>query len=142
MSISKATVLVIDDDNSIRSNLVLFLEDEGFEVMTAVSAESALNILGAKRIDVAIVDIRLPRKDGNTLILEAHKVQSSTRFLIHTGSWSYSLPQAVLDLGVRDEHVFRKPLYDMAVLSNAILRLIGEEGCANATTYTEDTFND
>lgn len=116
-------VLVVDDEDMVRSSLRLFLEDEGFDVRVAPSAEDALVLLREEPVDVAIVDIRLPGRDGNTLILEAHQIRPALRYLIHTGSTNYVVPPEAEQLGVRKEHVFLKPLHDMTPIARAIRRM-------------------
>ena len=79
MSNASIRVLVVDDEEMILLNLAVFLEDDGFTVFSASSGEAALELLSRETVDVAIVDIRLPGMDGNTLILEAHKLYPETR---------------------------------------------------------------
>lgn len=65
MRVSVADVLVIEDDERIRAALSMVLEDEGYRVHEAESAEAALESLRARgEVDVAIVDVMLPGMDG------------------------------------------------------------------------------
>ena len=75
MDISNIKVLVVDDEIAVCSNVAAFLEDEGFMVFSAVSGEEALDILLKQKIDVAIIDMRLPGIDGDMLIVKAHELQ-------------------------------------------------------------------
>jgi two-component system, OmpR family, response regulator len=120
MNATALKVLVIDDEEMVRTNLRLFLEDEGFAVTIAASAEEALLALQDNTFDVAVVDIRLPGMDGNAFVLEAHRRRPRLRYVIHTGSSNYALPDDVEAVGVRREHVFLKPLHDMTPMSKAI----------------------
>ncbi len=61
-------LLLVEDDDRIRTALRLGLEDEGYEVAEAVSAEAALEALNADRPDFLIVDLGLGGMDGFTLI--------------------------------------------------------------------------
>ncbi|MGB5217203.1 MAG: response regulator [Smithella sp.] len=124
MDISNIKVLVVDDEMAVCSNVAAFLEDEGFTVFSALSGEEALDFLLKQKIDVAIVDMRLPGIDGDTLILKAHEVQPVLKFLIHTGSTNYSLPGSLEEIGVKKTQIFRKPLLDMSVLTKSILKLL------------------
>ncbi len=121
-------VLVVDDEPSIRSSLMGFLEDAGCEVCQAESGEQAFDALAACRCDVAIVDLRLPKMSGDTFIVQAHKISPGTRFLIYTGSVGYLLPDELLKVGLRQEHVFLKPVPDLSVFADAVARLMCEEG--------------
>ena len=127
MNMSEIKILVVDDENVVCSNVIAFLEDEGFTVFSATSGEEALNLLHTRDVDVGIIDMRLPGIDGNTFIMRAHEMKPIMKFLIHTGSTNYSLPTSLVDLGISPNQVFRKPLLDMGMLVSAIHRLI-EEG--------------
>ena len=124
MDISNIKVLVVDDEIAVCSNVAAFLEDEGFTVFSAASGEEALDLLLKQKIDVAIIDIRLPGIDGDTLILKAHEILPELKFLIHTGSTNFSVSRSIEDIGVKEEQVFRKPLLDMSVLTKGILKLL------------------
>jgi DNA-binding NtrC family response regulator len=126
MNTSGIKILVVDDENVVCSNVIAFLEDEGFTVFSATSGEEALSLLHSKDVDVGIIDMRLPGIDGNTFIMRAHEMKPIMKFLIHTGSTNYSLPSTLVDLGISPNQVFRKPLLDMGQLVSAIHRLIGE----------------
>lgn len=119
------TVLVLDDEQMVRENLEAFLEDEGLEPMTASNGEEALSILAENKVDVGIIDIRLPGMAGSEFIVKARKVSPTTHFLVHTGSTNYKLPSELRDAGVSHEDVFIKPLADMTVVLDAIRRHTG-----------------
>jgi len=59
-----ATVLVVDDEKNIRTLYKKELEKEGYAVHTAEDAERAMEILDKEKIDVVILDIRLPGMHG------------------------------------------------------------------------------
>jgi DNA-binding NtrC family response regulator len=125
-------VLVVDDESSIRNSLVAFLEDVDFELSSVGSAEEAFeSIQDANRrrrqYHVVIVDLRLPGMSGEMLIIRAHELFPTIRFLIHTGSTSYRLPEEMKRIGMRPEHVFLKPVGDLAVFASAIRSLMKGE---------------
>jgi DNA-binding response OmpR family regulator len=61
---------VIDDDPSIRETLTGFLEVEGYEVCSASDADGLDRMLRSKPIDLVLLDIRLPGRDGLSLTRE------------------------------------------------------------------------
>ncbi|MCP4689290.1 MAG: response regulator [Desulfobacterales bacterium] len=124
---SPIRILVLDDEPAIRDSMVNFLEDYEFEVTPAGTAEEALEILAKAPFDAAVVDIRLPKMDGSSMIAEAHKLQSNMRFLIHTGSVGYKLPKNLKKIGMLQENVFLKPLPDLILIVNAINKLMAEK---------------
>jgi DNA-binding response OmpR family regulator len=113
-------ILVLDDEESIRHSIAAYFEDEGFTVFEAASGEDALVMLKSTSVDAAIVDIRLPGMDGNTFMTKACKIDSTIRFVVHTGSADYVLPDALKSTGVHVEAVFIKPVHDLNVLITAL----------------------
>ncbi|PEL14365.1 response regulator transcription factor [Bacillus sp. AFS017336] len=69
-----ATILVVDDDASIREFVSLFLQQEFFLVKEASDGQEALEIAEEHEIDLAIIDIMLPKVDGWELCKEFRKL--------------------------------------------------------------------
>ncbi len=124
MSGSMGRVLVVDDDEAVRSCIEAFLADEGFSVESAVSGEQALARLAPGSIDVAVVDVRLPGMNGDELIRRAHRRDPALRFVVYTGSPEYVPPPSLAAAGLLPEHVLHKPLFDMRVLARTIDALV------------------
>ena len=62
------TILVADDDQHIRQLIRLYLEKENFHVLEARDGEEALNKLEQNRVDLAVIDVMMPRVNGIELI--------------------------------------------------------------------------
>jgi len=127
MSAAAPVILILDDEEMVRENIQVFFEDEGYATLTASSGEEALKLLESNKVDVCIVDMRLPGMSGNDFILKANAAYPGTRCLIHTGSTNYKLPSALIDLGVTRDMVFIKPLRDLYILANAVNDLLAAE---------------
>lgn len=121
--ISMVSVLVVDDEELIRVNLVAYLEDEEAEAVGTSSGEDALIILAEREFDVAIIDMRLPGMNGNELIIRANQCWPDMGFVIHTGSTEYRLPQGLSDIGLEESHVFLKPMQDMGEITQLVCQL-------------------
>ena len=63
-----ATIALVDDDRNILASVSMTLEAEGFDVRTYVDGDSALRGLSARPVDLAILDIKMPRMDGMELL--------------------------------------------------------------------------
>lgn len=114
-------VLIVDDEKLISLSLQAFLEDEGIEAMCAESAEEAIEVLNnSARFDVCVMDLRLPGMDGNDAIRKISADFPKMRFIIHTGSVNYSVPNDLKPLGIRIGHLFKKPLTDMSPIADEI----------------------
>ncbi len=68
-----ASLLLIEDDDRIRLSLVLALEDEGYAVRGAASAEDGLEAQRADPADTVLVDLMLPGMDGFECIRELRR---------------------------------------------------------------------
>src|SRR6195952_1212434 len=64
----KHTIALVDDDRNILTSVSMTLEAEGFQVRTYTDGESALQGIPAKPVDLAVLDIKMPRMDGMELL--------------------------------------------------------------------------
>lgn len=115
-------VLVLDDDPMVRMNLLAYLEDEGLDVEGVESGEKALSLLEVMKPDAVLVDMRLPGMDGNEFIYRANLLMPGLRYIIHTGSTEYSLPDELFRIGLSEEDILFKPLVDMGVIVKKLER--------------------
>ena len=113
-------VMVLDDEINIRESLAGYLEDCGFDVVSAESAEEALEPGRLDDVGVAIVDIRLGGMDGLSFIRKVRLVRPDMYFLIHTGSTEFRLDGDLRALGMTDMEVLYKPVLDMGVFEQLI----------------------
>ena len=72
----KETIALIDDDRNILTSMSMALEKEGFNVQTYLDGESALIGLTRTPPDLAIVDIKMPKMDGEELLKKLRKKTS------------------------------------------------------------------
>ena len=70
------TIALIDDDRNILTSLSIALEKEGFKVQTYLDGESALIGLTRTPPDLAIIDIKMPKMDGEELLKKLRKKSS------------------------------------------------------------------
>jgi DNA-binding NtrC family response regulator len=119
----------VDDEPCIVSGLRIFMEDEGMHVACAGSGEEAVDILRKdSSIDVCIVDIRLPGMNGDNTIRALHEISPGLKFIIHTGSADYSIPDDLRAIGIDERQLFAKPLLDMTPLVESVAELTGGRG--------------
>lgn len=62
------TILIVEDDKQIRNFISYILKQEGFNYITANTAENALSLLVSQKIDLMILDLGLPDFDGTEVI--------------------------------------------------------------------------
>lgn len=82
------TVLVVDDEPTLRKLMQLVLEREGFHVLTAQNGYDAIGVSESHRgeIDVLVSDVMMPGMDGPTLANELLETDPNLPVLFVTGS--------------------------------------------------------
>ncbi|PLX32034.1 MAG: Fis family transcriptional regulator [Ignavibacteria bacterium] len=64
---SDITMMVVDDEQSVRQSLEAWFQDDGYTVLTAENAAEALKRLQSAQIDIILLDIKMPGMDGLAL---------------------------------------------------------------------------
>ena len=72
----KETIALIDDDRNILTSLSIALEKEGYKVQTYLDGESAFIGLTRSPPDLAVIDIKMPKMDGEELLKKLRKKTS------------------------------------------------------------------
>jgi len=81
----KIKVLLVDDEKEFTDTLAQRLEIRDFEVTTASSADEALDQLGKREVDVVVLDVLMPGKDGVAALHEIKKVHPLVEVILLTG---------------------------------------------------------
>ena len=80
------TVLIVDDEPSIRRCIKRVLEREGYAVVGAATGEDAVEVLGAGPVDVVLLDCAMPDGSGVELLPRLRAARAGVPILFHTGS--------------------------------------------------------
>lgn len=117
--------LVIEDDATLRAQVTKILEDEGFAVDVAADGEQGLYMAEEYPIDIAIVDLGLPKTSGIEIIRKARKGGRSFPVLILTARDGWQSKVEGLEAGADDYLV--KPFHKEELLARtrALLRRSG-----------------
>lgn len=78
------SILVVDDEAAIRELFADELEDAGYRVVAAASAEEALEKMSFGRPDLVILDIRMPGKTGLELVAELRAMYKDLPIIVCT----------------------------------------------------------
>ncbi|MCX8785634.1 ATP-binding response regulator [Vibrio parahaemolyticus] len=87
----KRTILVVDDNESLRKFTAMLLEKQGFEVVQKEDGQQALDTLEKENIDLILMDIEMPIMDGveaSRRIRNSEKPYASVPIIAHTGDSS------------------------------------------------------
>ena len=82
---SKPTILIIDDDPTMRQTIRTILEEENCHIAEAHDGQHALKFLQSKPVDMIIVDIIMPEKDGIEVIIETTEKYPHIKILSLSG---------------------------------------------------------
>src|ERR1043166_110048 len=104
----KASILIVDDEPSVRDSLRRWFQDDGFDVGTAEGANDALTRLADRRWDLALVDIRMRGTDGIELQRRMSEIDPDLIAIMMTGYASVDPAVAALKTGAYDS--ITKPL--------------------------------
>lgn len=95
-------LLFVDDDDTFRGVLHRELVGFGYEVESFARAEDALRFLSSSRVDVALLDLRLPGMDGLALLREIGELDPQLPVIILTGHGSFPDAVAAMRSGAFD----------------------------------------
>jgi two-component system, cell cycle sensor histidine kinase and response regulator CckA len=123
-SLTRGTLLVAEDDDSLRALFEITLREQSYDVLTARSGEDALAVaaLHGGEIDLLLTDVVMPGMRGTELAARLRQRQPGLRVIFATG---YSDQPVLQELRPGDE-LLDKP-FSMAELIDAITRVRGDE---------------
>jgi two-component system response regulator AtoC len=96
------SVLVVDDEESMRHLLSLILRDRGYEVRAVSGGPDALKELQARDYDLVLSDVRMPGMDGMALLREALRLQPELTFIVMSAYGSHDAAVEAMKAGAYD----------------------------------------
>ncbi len=105
---AKGSILIVDDEPSVRDSLDRWFRDDGYEVGVAEGANDALTRLAERRWDLALLDIRMRGTDGIELQRRIHELDPELVVIMMTGYASVDTAVTALKNGAYD--YITKPL--------------------------------
>jgi len=111
------SILIVDDEATILSSLSQVLQDEHYQVTTAMSGQEALKLLTSDVPDLVLLDIWMPEMDGLEVLKRAREQVPSLQVMMMSGHGSIETAVKAIKLGAYD--FIEKPLS----LENVTLRI-------------------
>jgi two-component system response regulator AtoC len=112
----KASILLIDDDDTIRYFLPRDLEAEGYHVITADSGGAGLRTLEREAVDLVLLDIRLPDRSGVEVLQKIREQWPDQIVVMLTGEPDHDTAVRAMRLGARDYLTKGKPIREELLL--------------------------
>ena len=119
----KNRLLVVDDEESLRTVLCSELVSEGFKVQNAGDGDEAIAILDKEEFDLVLLDIKMPRVNGFDVLKHVKERHPATKVVMLTGF--ADLKNAIESKKLGAEDFVSKP-YDLVDLLTTIERVLSE----------------
>jgi DNA-binding NtrC family response regulator len=97
-----ASIIVVDDEKTLRKNLSFYLRSQGYHVDTAESGEKALEKTKQRFYDIVISDCRMAKMSGIKLMKEIKKIHPASEILLVTGYGSIPMAVEAIQGGATD----------------------------------------
>jgi two-component system cell cycle sensor histidine kinase/response regulator CckA len=108
--------LIVEDAEDVRILARRTLEERGYKVLVARNADEALEIAGARRVDVLLTDIVMPRTSGPQLVAKYQTLRNAPLVIYMSGYADDALAQYELDPAA----VFVRKPFTPATLARAV----------------------
>lgn len=126
----RETILLVDDEASYRLLLKSVLGEAGFEVIDAGDGQAALAILARRTVDLAVLDLMMPKMDGRTLMKKIHERDAELPIVFLTAHGS--IPSAVEAIREGASDYLTKPLPHIDDLVRTVRRILENRQLRNA----------
>ena len=119
----KRHILVVDDEDALRTVLSSELVNSGYEVATAADGDEAISAVQNKKFDLVLLDIKMPKVDGFEVLKFIKKNTPGVKVIMLTGF--ADLKNAIESKKHGAEDFVSKP-YDLVDLLTTIERVLNE----------------
>jgi UDP-3-O-[3-hydroxymyristoyl] N-acetylglucosamine deacetylase len=119
-----ATVLVVDDEERIRSSLSGILSDEGFRVVATGDARQVLDLVAREKPEVVLLDVWMPELDGIELLRRIKHESSHTHVIMISGHANIQNAVAATRLGAAD---FLEKPFSVSGLLASVEHVLGRD---------------
>lgn len=142
MTNTTATILIVDDEVSIRRFLKPYLEGEGYAVVEARTGREAISLASSHEPEVILLDLGLPDLDGAE-VLKSLPPWSRARVIVLSARGKEQDKVSALDLGASDYLTKPFSLAELAARIRALLRRGASQDVPSASKYQfEELFID
>jgi DNA-binding response OmpR family regulator len=130
----KKSILIVEDDQWIRSLLAELLSDEGYRVLEAACGNEGLRLIAEQSPDVVVLDLNLPRKSGLEVLreLRANPATAGVPVLVVSGEVDSATKRILAKQEQRADGIVEKPM-DLTEFFQQVEDAVRGATAANAT---------
>ncbi len=131
------TILIVDDNASVRTLVRDYLSEQGLRVVTADNGQNALFVARREKPDLVLLDIMMPEMDGYQFI-SAYRKESETPIILLTAKLEETDKVLGLELGADDYVTKPFGMRELLARIRAVLRRVGSDSLQPATLNVAD----
>ena len=129
MQLTGTTLLVIDNDDAFRRDIVIRLQNCGFDVLQADSAVDGLQQFSSQRPELVLCALHLPESDGFAFLMRAVSSVPDSTIIVIAPSTEMSQVVEALRTGAHDYLI--KPMFDSAMVELVVKRTLDQRHLRN-----------
>ena len=131
------TILVVDDNPSVRTLVREYLTEQGFRVVTADNGQNALYTARSEKPDLILLDVMMPEMDGYQFI-SAYRKEQDAPIILLTAKLEETDKVLGLELGADDYVTKPFGMRELLARIRAVLRRVGSDARPSATLKVAD----
>lgn len=115
-------IAVVDDEKKIREMIRSYLENEGYHILVAEDGEAVVNLVKLHAVDLVLLDVMMPKKDGYEALREIRSIQKKIPVIMLTAKSAEIDKLLGLEMGADDYITKPFSMRELAARMKAVLR--------------------
>lgn len=128
---NKTKLLIVDDEVELTDCLREIFEPRRYQVTVLTDGETAFQYIRHNECHVALIDMKIPRLDGQILIQKALRIKPALKVIPYSGAFAREMKELLTSVGFDPEKLVAKP-FGAAILIEKIKVLAAEAGTLGA----------
>jgi DNA-binding NtrC family response regulator len=124
--VSLMKILIVDDQKIVLDSCKRILEEDGFAVTLATSADEAVERIRTETFSLILLDIKMPGRDGMSLMRQVKETWPQIPIIVMSG---YTTPETIAEVSETDAATFIAKPFTPDELLDAVGQVIQREGC-------------
>ena len=119
-------ILIVDDQKIVLDSCKRILDEDGFAVTLATSADEAVERIRTETFSLILLDIKMPGRDGMSLMRQVKETWPQIPIIVMSG---YTTPETIAEVSETDAATFIAKPFTPDELLDAVGQVIQREGC-------------